>query len=302
MRNLSEQRVYDLNTQTNRIEHANYNMASPHRAEHSTGIHPEDRPYVTTGDQGRKRQPMPRRLGYSSYDDGEGNDDAIYDTRTTTSARRYNTTTTPTTQQPKTVVRYHVRRQQVPARRSRVSQEQGRPSPAPLQDRYTEPQRTQTQRAKTVSLSQWHPAVYIILTIVVGLLVFGGVAFGLNWWQRFQDDLHYGRPRTFQCDARVGHHDARTPSHFIVVNLDKQIKIIEFPGGDATHALVYQGPTLVGDGQDLTPVTLEFRDVNGDGKPDMIVHIQDSRTVFVNTTLNGVPQFRLATASDSIVL
>ncbi len=49
-----------------------------------------------------------------------------------------------------------------------------------------------------------------------------------------------------------------------------------------THARIYNGPTLFGDGQDLTPVTAEFGDVNGDGKPDMIVHIQDQRLVFIN--------------------
>jgi hypothetical protein len=40
---------------------------------------------------------------------------------------------------------------------------------------------------------------------------------------------------------------------------------------------------LTGPGQDLTPVTLEFKDVNGDGKPDMIVKVQASRFVFINS-------------------
>jgi len=58
--------------------------------------------------------------------------------------------------------------------------------------------------------------------------------------------------------------------------------IIELPGGDSTHARIYNGPTLFVNGQDLTPVTGEFRDVIGDGKPDMIVHIQDQRLVYIN--------------------
>jgi hypothetical protein len=32
----------------------------------------------------------------------------------------------------------------------------------------------------------------------------------------------------------------------------------------------------------MTPVTGEVRDVNGDGKPDLIVHIQDQTLVFIN--------------------
>ena len=60
------------------------------------------------------------------------------------------------------------------------------------------------------------------------------------------------------------------------------MEIIEFPGGDTLHARIYQGPTLLGIGSDLAPVTLEFKDVNGDGKIDMLVHVQDSVFVFIN--------------------
>jgi hypothetical protein len=103
-----------------------------------------------------------------------------------------------------------------------------------------------------------------------------------HWWNVTQDDWHYGRPRTFQIDAQVGHNDNGTPSHFIAMNLNRHIIVIEFPGSDPTKAKVYIGPTLLGDGQDLTPVTLSFKDVNGDGKPDMLVHIQDQTFVYIN--------------------
>jgi hypothetical protein len=66
------------------------------------------------------------------------------------------------------------------------------------------------------------------------------------------------------------------------MNLNRHIIVIEFPGGDPTKAKVSIGPTLLGDGQDLTPVTLSFKDVNGDGKPDMLVHIQDQTFVYIN--------------------
>jgi hypothetical protein len=45
---------------------------------------------------------------------------------------------------------------------------------------------------------------------------------------------------------------------------------------------VYAITTLFGDGEDLTPVTLSFRDVTGDGKPDMLIHIQDAVIAMIN--------------------
>jgi hypothetical protein len=126
-----------------------------------------------------------------------------------------------------------------------------------------------------------------LLAVILGMVVMALLAFTFSalgaWWQLHQDDSTYGRPRTYQTDAVVGHNDsASSPSHFIFINLNRHVIIIEMPGGDTTHARIYNGPTLFGDGQDLTPVTGEFRDVNGDGKPDMIVHIQDQRIVYIN--------------------
>ncbi len=275
---MREQRVIDPTQATRRADSTDFNAASPHRAGHSTGIHPEDRPRVT--DEQRLRQ------AHYRYDDGTG--DEVYDTRIPTSVRRYQM---PVTQAPRTVVRYH--RQQVPPRRSRT-QDYAPPVQPQTHTRPTEAKAKPAQAHRR----EWHPLVYVGLTILVGLMVFVGVSLALNWWHGYQDDLHYGRPRTAQYDVRVGHHDVHTPSHFLAINLNKQVEIIELPGGDATKSRVYIGPTLVGDGQDLTPVTLEFRDVNGDGKPDMIVHIEDSKIVFLND--NG--QFRLAKPSDTITL
>lgn len=124
-------------------------------------------------------------------------------------------------------------------------------------------------------------------TLMLGMLLMLGLFIGLRaftaWWQVRQDDATYGRPRTYQVDAVVGHQDGPNhPSHFIFMNLNRHVVIIEFPGGDATHALVYAGPTLFGDGGDLLPVTGEFKDVNGDGRPDLLVHIQDQTLVFIN--------------------
>ena len=110
------------------------------------------------------------------------------------------------------------------------------------------------------------------------------------WWQIHSDDGTYGRPRTFQIDAIVGHDDSEThPSHFIAINLNRHVSIIEFPGGQVVHVVIYSGPVLLGDGRDLTPATLTFSDVNGDGKVDMILHILDQSMVYLNNGTRFVP-------------
>ncbi len=76
----------------------------------------------------------------------------------------------------------------------------------------------------------------------------------------------------------------------------RRVEIIELPGGDASHAHIYQGPVLYGPGQDLTPITSEVRDVNGDGKPDVIIHIQDQQLILIN---DG-SQFRPQQAADHV--
>jgi hypothetical protein len=134
------------------------------------------------------------------------------------------------------------------------------------------------------------------IIMIIGWIAFSALA---SWWQVTQDDWHYGRPRTFQTNAVVGHNDsAANPTHFIAINLNRHIEIIEIPGGDAAKSKMYAGPILIGQGQDLTPVTLDFKDVNGDGKPDMIVNVQDSHFVYINE--NGA--FRPARPDENIQL
>lgn len=123
--------------------------------------------------------------------------------------------------------------------------------------------------------------------LTLGMLLTLGLVIGFNafgsWWQLYQEDATYGMPRTYQTNAVVGHQDsASKPSHFIFMNMNSHVVVIEFPGGDATHAIVYTGPTLFGSGGDLIPVTGDFRDVNGDGRPDMLIHVQDQTIVFLN--------------------
>ncbi|HEY0757158.1 MAG TPA: hypothetical protein VGD98_24605 [Ktedonobacteraceae bacterium] len=126
-----------------------------------------------------------------------------------------------------------------------------------------------------------------MLVMVLGWIALSAVG---NWWQTTLDDWHYGRPRTYQTDAVVGHHDStQNPSHFIAMNLNRHIIIIEMPGGDVSKSVVYSGPTLLGPGQDLTPVTLSFQDLNHDNQPDMSVSVQGSQFVFLNQHGTFVP-------------
>jgi len=143
----------------------------------------------------------------------------------------------------------------------------------------------------------WLLYVGVGMIAMLALWVVGSSA--LAWGLARYDDLRYGNPRTFQIDAVVGHgDDVAHPSHFIAVNLHRHIVIVEFMAGNPARAISYSGPYLFDPGGDLTPVTLEFRDVTGHGLHDMLIHIQDQTIVFVN---DGT-KFRPPNSSDHIHL
>ena len=134
----------------------------------------------------------------------------------------------------------------------------------------------------------------IVLCIGLFIMIVGYVVFSIvgTWWTTQQNDWAYGRPRTFQIDWNVGHGTASNPdSHFIAQNLHRQMVVIEIPGDDPSKAKIYIGPSLIGPGQDLAPVTLSFEDVNHDGKPDLVIHVEDQRFIFFNQQVKGVWQF-----------
>ena len=138
---------------------------------------------------------------------------------------------------------------------------------------------------------RYHWSVLIGIGMVITVLLFLSLSALATWWTNWQQASAYGYPRTFQMDVAVGHHDSQThPSHFIFLNLEGHVLIIEFPGGDATHARIYSGPTLVEDGADKVPVTASFQDVTGDGKLDMVVHIGDKDLVYLNDGSQFKPQ------------
>lgn len=137
----------------------------------------------------------------------------------------------------------------------------------------------------------FHWSVFLGLGMMLAILFWVGGSAALAWWSNHQLDTTYGKPRTYQTDQVVGHADSTDhPTHFVAINLNSRVTIIEIPGGDNSHARIYSGPTLYSDNGNLTPVTLEFRDVNGDGKVDMLVHIGDQQITYLNDGTQFKPQ------------
>ena len=122
----------------------------------------------------------------------------------------------------------------------------------------------------------WKPALTIVV-LYLTLVVASGQ--GRIW----VDDLRYGRPRTMQISGVVGHNEGNgEPTHFVAMNLNRRVVVIEMPGGDATKAQVLQGPYLFGADEDLTPVRLRLTDVNHDGKNDLIISVKNEEMIYIN--------------------
>ncbi|GHO68944.1 hypothetical protein KSD_25750 [Ktedonobacter sp. SOSP1-85] len=217
-----------------------------------------------------RREPRPLM-----YDPAE-EDDAIYETRSRTSTRRYRSN--PPTRERNTRDDVMIDRKAVPQRR-RSGQTREMPM---VEVPVRESRDLKRERPKA---KKGNPALLImVIGMACTVLLILGMSTLASWWHVYQDDLHYGRPRTSQFDAVVGHNDsAQNKTHFVIINLNRRIQIIEIPGGDPSKSRMFTGPSLVGAGQDLTPAWGEAdKDVNGDGKPDLIVHVLDQQFIFLN--------------------
>ena len=150
------------------------------------------------------------------------------------------------------------------------------------------PTGTQTQWSSPhINMLFWRSRKNLLITlgsIVTVLIILASLLFFVG--QGKYNDIVYGYPRTFQTDAVVGHNDStQHPSHFIALNLHGQVIVVEFPGGNPARSYVYLGPDMIANGDDLLPITLTFSDVNHNGKPDMIIHIQGRTFTFCNDGL-----------------
>jgi len=138
--------------------------------------------------------------------------------------------------------------------------------------------------------------VTLILAAVAIYVLISGV---LGKAQILIDDFRYGRPRTTQLDAFVGHGETSgQPTHFMAINLNRQATIIELPGGDATKARTITGPYLFGANEDLTPLALHTSDRDGDGQLDLLLDVRNEQIVYLNK--DGI--FRLPTPEEQAAL
>jgi hypothetical protein len=129
----------------------------------------------------------------------------------------------------------------------------------------------------------FHSVAYIVTGLLALLAIYAIMGNVVTWGIDRLNDVRYGPTRTFHMDAVVGHEDGNgTPTHFVAMNLNRQVVIIEIPGGDPNKTRTLTGPYLFGAGEDQTPVLLRLDDLNRDGSKDLIVSIKNEEIVYLN--------------------
>ncbi|HZO75393.1 MAG TPA: hypothetical protein VFB60_24535 [Ktedonobacteraceae bacterium] len=147
----------------------------------------------------------------------------------------------------------------------------------------TAPAKGATSKPEARSYPHAHPLVLVGLAMTTTMILMIGLQIALSVATTVYNDVRYGRPRTYQVDAVVGHNDsAAHPTHLVAMNLGGHIVVLEIPGGDASHARMLVGPTLSGDGADLVPVTLQLVDRQGNHQPDLLVRCGSVEVWFRN--------------------
>ncbi|MBC8162432.1 MAG: hypothetical protein H7Z42_14575 [Roseiflexaceae bacterium] len=136
---------------------------------------------------------------------------------------------------------------------------------------------------------------YAITLLLAAVAIYAVVGLFVGGFGTLADDLRYGRPRTDHLTAYVQHGETPGhPTHLMAVNLNRQVSVIEIPGGDPAKARSISGPYLFGAKEDLTPVTLHLRDMDGDGRPDLLIDVRREQIVY----LNRDDAFRLPTPEE----
>lgn len=122
--------------------------------------------------------------------------------------------------------------------------------------------------------------------VMAAFIIIGSITLiGTNWigsaWQRHLDD-GYGNPRTFQMDGVTGFFDdAAHKSHFVLYNDRGKIMLVIVAGKDPTKSEIITVMTELNDPTGENPATMELKDVNGDGLPDIVVTIHNTSGVAV---------------------
>lgn len=192
----------------------------------------------------------------------------------------------PTSAQNRTMLR--VTRHTVPPVTPRASLKAQQPQPQPQPQQQVKPK--PGKQKSTSFRPHWLLGVGVGM---VGMLTLWTAGTGiLSWLQTQHDTSIYGYPRHYEIDANVDHAGV---SHFIVENLHGDILVIEVHPSNLAETRIYQGPQFSGVGADDYIATVSFKDL-GNGKPDMIIAVNDQRFVLVNDGTG----FRPVEASDHI--
>ena len=126
----------------------------------------------------------------------------------------------------------------------------------------------------------------VLLIGALGWLVVSAVG---AWWHGVQENLSYGMPRTFQTDQYVGLGDSQTyPDHFTALNLNGLIVVVQINPTNAKADAIYY---VTRNNDSTTPVTLSFRDVNHDGRIDMLIKVGDDQSSYTIVFFNNGKQF-----------
>lgn len=146
---------------------------------------------------------------------------------------------------------------------------------------------------------RFHSIAYVVTGLLALLAIYAIMGNVMTWGSDRLNDLRYGTTRTFQMDAVVGHEDGNgTPTHLIALNLNRQVMVIEIPGGDPSKTRTLTGPYLFGANEDQTPVLLRLDDLNKDGTKDLIVNVKNEEIVY----LNREGQFQPITPEERVKL
>jgi hypothetical protein len=90
------------------------------------------------------------------------------------------------------------------------------------------------------------------------------------------DQWHYGDGRIARVEARFGHNDQQTPTEILALENQHQIDLIELPGGEVKKARGYQVGEVITQQTEHVVITLNVKDVNGDGLLDVVVSSPES--------------------------
>lgn len=124
---------------------------------------------------------------------------------------------------------------------------------------------------------------YIASAVVAAVVLYMVLSAVVGWGMSKYDDVRYGTTRTFHTDAVIGIEDSPTnPTHFVAMNINRQVVIMQIPGGDTGKTRIINGPYLFGGAEDRTPVLLNFTDVNQDGLTDMVVNVKNEALIYLN--------------------